>query len=271
MTLSTALQSIYNSRTDKNQPEVDNDTLDTQTVPGDNTDLEMVNPTDAESDIELDSQPATADQDPTSTLMKSLITWIMDNSDTIHAYLDQTEGETGDDTEFDDFEHFGQDTDELEGQEDGQLQGSDDDLNQDPSQDPSQFKEFEEQDKLTQPSLDGEDQNLAGNDIPTDAPADMSQSDELGGEEDPDKQGDIRFVPNAHLVYKRQTSDGTFEELWFFNSEKDASRSDEDIKKDILAGTDIDPTKISSEDGKQQYTIWSIGNGQMIQIIGLAN
>lgn len=87
--------------------------------------------------------------------------------------------------------------------------------------------------------------------------------------EDPDRQGLIRNVKNAHLVYKRQDDDGTYEELWAY---KVGSLRDElDIRKAILAGTDIPINQMQSPDGKQVYHLWSSGNIEMLHIKGLPN
>lgn len=87
--------------------------------------------------------------------------------------------------------------------------------------------------------------------------------------EDPDKQGVIRTVKNAHLVYKRQSGEGGFEELWIYNV---GTLKDElEVRKAILAGTDIPVNRTSSPDGAQQYSIWSAGNAEMVHITGLQN
>lgn len=87
--------------------------------------------------------------------------------------------------------------------------------------------------------------------------------------DDPDHQGLIRNVKNAHLVYKRETEDGAFEELWIYNV---STLKDELIvKKAILAGTDIPPNKMQSPDGSQSYELWSAGNAELLMIKGLPN
>lgn len=93
--------------------------------------------------------------------------------------------------------------------------------------------------------------------------------DNLNDSNDPDRQGDVRYVDDAHLVYKRQQEDGTFEELWIFNIGPDAERRSDFIIKDILAGTDIPENEISSDDGNQDYVTWSVGNIQMVKVRGL--
>lgn len=92
------------------------------------------------------------------------------------------------------------------------------------------------------------------------------------GEEDgePDRQGDVRYVKGAHLVFRREDpEEGTFEELWIFNTGKDAVRKSDSILRDILSGTEIDPSQIRSEDGTQTYSAWSVGNAQMVHVKGL--
>lgn len=87
--------------------------------------------------------------------------------------------------------------------------------------------------------------------------------------QDPNKQGSIRTIPNAHLVYKRDNGDGGFEELWIYNI---GSLTDElKVRKAILAGTDIPAGRTQSEDGSQQYKTWAAGNAELIQITGLPN
>lgn len=87
--------------------------------------------------------------------------------------------------------------------------------------------------------------------------------------EDPDKMGLIRFVKGAHLVYKRQTEDGSYEELWVYQIDKLDSGSR--LKKAILAGTDVELDTLMSADQKQQAELWTAGNAQMIKITGLPN
>jgi hypothetical protein len=86
----------------------------------------------------------------------------------------------------------------------------------------------------------------------------------------PDRQGTIRRVKNAHLVYKRQTDDGSFEELWVY---KEGKRYDKtlNIRRDILAGTDIPVEKTKSADGSQRAEVWSSGDTQFLHIQGLPN
>lgn len=102
-------------------------------------------------------------------------------------------------------------------------------------------------------------------------PDDNTELDSIADQasEDPDKAGAIRTVKKAHLVFKRQTEDGTFEELWTYNV---GTLKDElAIRKSILAGTDIPVGKSSSPDGTQEYTVWSAGNAELLHITGLPN
>ena len=104
------------------------------------------------------------------------------------------------------------------------------------------------------------------NDLPQDESEPVLQDEQ---DEDPDRQGLIRKVPLAHLVYKRKQEDGTYEEMWIYNT--GGERSEHSIRKEILSGTDIVANTNTSEDGKQYYDIWTIGNAQMICIKGLPN
>jgi hypothetical protein len=88
-------------------------------------------------------------------------------------------------------------------------------------------------------------------------------------EDDPNKAGLIRFVKKAHLVYKRQSQDGSYEELWIYPIDKSDAGSK--TARAILAGTDIDLTTHQSEDGKQSCELWTAGNAQMLNILGLPN
>jgi len=86
--------------------------------------------------------------------------------------------------------------------------------------------------------------------------------------QDPDKQGLIRTVKDAHLIYKRENN-GMYEELWIYNIGK--LQDELKIRKAILAGTDIPTNKMASPDGRQTYDIWSAGNAELLHITGLPN
>lgn len=85
---------------------------------------------------------------------------------------------------------------------------------------------------------------------------------------DPNRQGVIRTVPNAHLIYKRENEEGTFDELWVYNTGTTLG-GELEIRRNILAGTDIPPRKTKSEDGRQQFTLTTMGNAQILEITGL--
>jgi hypothetical protein len=111
------------------------------------------------------------------------------------------------------------------------------------------------------------------------------QEDPMGGEqedpavgqlaskatEDPNKQGLIRTVKGAHLVYKRQTEEGSYEELWQYSTKSGNFQEEMKRRKAILAGTDIPPNKTTSPDGSQSYEIWTTSNAEMMVIKGLTN
>lgn len=121
-------------------------------------------------------------------------------------------------------------------------------------------------DDLDAPEQDGEDHTHFGD--PDDEHPELDGiADDAA--EDPDRQGLIRTVKNAHLVYKRETEDGTYEELWVYNVSN--MRDELEAKKAILAGTDIPTNKMRSPDGTQTYEIWAAGNAEMILVKGLPN
>jgi len=84
------------------------------------------------------------------------------------------------------------------------------------------------------------------------------------------KKGLTRRVPGAHLVYKRQSPNGTFEELWIYNI-TDTIRDGIKVRRAILAGTDIPRNKTRSDDGQQAYQLNTMGNAQLLHITGLPN
>ncbi len=94
------------------------------------------------------------------------------------------------------------------------------------------------------------------------------QDGDIPSSDDPDKQGVIRTVDDAHLVYKRENEEGTFDELWVYNT-SEQMKDELTIRRAILAGTDIPPKKTESEDGQQKYELTTMGNGQMLEITGL--
>ena len=161
------------------------------------------------------------------------------------------------------------------------------DMGYDEGFDSEEFDSFADEDESTQ--RDGESEfDIGGlDDGSTD---DEFGEDEFGGEtdelegeefgddefadeevpEDEDFQGDIRTVKGADLVYKRKQEDGNYEELWIYNVGSDI-RSETQIRKAILAGTDIVPSHRESEDGSQHANTYTLGNVQYLQITGLPN
>lgn len=112
--------------------------------------------------------------------------------------------------------------------------------------------------------LDGE---LADDPFADGAGSDGEDGMEMDEPEDPNRQGLIRTVKGAHLVYKRSVDDGAFEELWIYNVS--TLRDEVTIRKAILAGTDIPVNKTQSPDGSQSFETWSAGNAELMLIKGL--
>jgi len=104
---------------------------------------------------------------------------------------------------------------------------------------------------------------------PQEQPSDNPEQDQQNS--DPDRQGLIRKVKNAHLVYKRPNASGKFSELWFYNVSPNSFNDEIQIKKDILSGTDIPPGKTKSSDNSQTYELEVMGNGILLFIDGLPN
>ena len=147
--------------------------------------------------------------------------------------------------------------------------------------DPKEDESFENEEPI--------DPEMQGDEMPGEDPVEVTPGEDMGDDmedptgaegdlgdgpdelEDPNRQGMIRVVKGAHLVYKRKTPDGFYEELWMFNIGKDAARDEMVVRKEILSGTDIPETGTSSEDGLQSYELWTSGNGQMMKINGLPN
>lgn len=139
-------------------------------------------------------------------------------------------------------------------------------------------KEISYEDEELDTDVEDTDTNITPND-PTEPPENsddkesnwtVSRLDDEEDQQDPNRQGMIRKVKDAHLVYKRQTPDGTYEELWIYKIGNKV-RSELEIRREILAGTDIDPNKTKSKDGTQSYKLWTKGNVQFVYISGLPN
>lgn len=93
-------------------------------------------------------------------------------------------------------------------------------------------------------------------------------NEELDNEEKSKYDGIVRSVKGAYLVSKKQQPDETYKEVWIYNVGKKFS-DEANIRKSILAYTDIDPTKNFSEDGSQEAVITTVGNVQYLTIVGL--
>ena len=91
--------------------------------------------------------------------------------------------------------------------------------------------------------------------------------------EDPSRQGIIRRVEGAHLVFKKKNDAGTYDELWLFSFnntyEKGSFKDMVKIKRAILAGTDIPVKDNTSPDGAQTAEQKIIGDAQYLFITGL--
>lgn len=154
----------------------------------------------------------------------------------------------GDDSEFD-FEDV-----------DAEPEGQDDDEFGEFDFDSEQGEEEEGEDFFDEPQLVGDE--AAGDD---EAPEGFGME-----EEDPNFQGNIRTVAGADLVYKRKVEDGNYEELWIYNVGTDIKKETQ-IRRAILAGTDIVPSQRESEDGTQRSETFTVGNVQYLKISGLPN
>ena len=80
--------------------------------------------------------------------------------------------------------------------------------------------------------------------------------------------GVVRTVKGAYLVSKDKAPDATFTEVWIYNV-GDKYEEEANIRKSILAATDIDPSKNFSEDGSQEAHLKTVGNVQFLTITGL--
>lgn len=112
------------------------------------------------------------------------------------------------------------------------------------------------------------DKDENSDDQDNDSDSDEDQQDAPLENKDPNRQGVIRVVAGAHLVYKRQKDESSYEELWIFNV-GNKLEDELKIKRAILAGTDIEQNKVRSQDGSQSYTLVTMGNAQMLCIHGL--
>jgi len=112
--------------------------------------------------------------------------------------------------------------------------------------------------------------NPSATEEPDEDALELQGEDELEAGEagDPNKQGITRVVKGAHLVSKRESEEGGFEELWMYEIKK-SSNDEFDVRNSILAATDIPKNQTQTPDGTQRYTLWTAGNMQLMKITGL--
>lgn len=91
---------------------------------------------------------------------------------------------------------------------------------------------------------------------PTDGEIGDDEEQEQG---DPDRQGDIRTVPDAHLVYKRKNENNLYDELWIFKLNQHDTWTMKTYDA-IMAGTDIPKGSTASGDGSQTVERWEVGD-----------
>jgi hypothetical protein len=125
----------------------------------------------------------------------------------------------------------------------------------------------EQDEEMQRPPIEGDDDFEQEDPGQEDFPSNNETSDEDIQEDDAVK----RHVKGAHLVFKRKTPDGLYEELWLYNVGKNTKSDEYAIRREILRGTDIESRDNESEDGTQSYSIWTAGNAQMLHIVGLPN
>jgi len=98
---------------------------------------------------------------------------------------------------------------------------------------------------------------------------DAVEDDEYEEDEESTRyDGVVRAVKGAYLVSKKQQPDETFTEVWMYNTGK-KYEVEANIRKSILAGTDIDPMSNYSEDKSQEAVLRSVGNVQYLTLVGL--
>lgn len=127
-----------------------------------------------------------------------------------------------------------------------------------------------EEEEETEDDIPDEEEYDPVEDLPTDTEYEFDDVVDDVEDEDPNRQGLIRTIDDAHLVYKRRSPDSTYEELWIYNI-NDKIDSELEIRRAILAGTDIPQGKKHSDDGTQFYTLTTLGNAQLLHITGLPN
>jgi len=122
----------------------------------------------------------------------------------------------------------------------------------------------------------------AGDENPPDQQGDQSDQDQQDGKTqpdekskgDPDRQGSIRTIPDAHLVYKRKNDHNLYDELWIYKQNQHDSWTMKTYDV-IIAGSDIPKGSTSSPDNTQTVERWEVGDPTntlvFVHIKGLPN
>ena len=133
-----------------------------------------------------------------------------------------------------------------------------------------------------QPDEQPTDDQQDGDENSPDPQSDQFNQDEPGGEtqpdnkskEDPDRQGSIRTIPDAHLVYKRKNDHNLYDELWIYKQNQHDSWTMKTYDA-IIAGSDIPKGSTSSPDSQQTVERWEVGDPTntlvFVHIKGLPN
>lgn len=229
------------------EPVKDFDNKDIADIPSiegedDEFNMDAVDTDDADG---LDLDNVDSDENPVITKLLTLKREIDEILSDMGYSSENTEGAEFDDSEFD----FDSNADESD--------GTDDDFEFD--FDGNGFGDTE-----------GEKENQEGEFGDEGENAEFSFEKESLAPEDENFQGNVRSVAGANLVYKRKTEDGNFEELWVYSVGNDI-RKETQVRKAILAGTDIVPSQRESEDGEQRSETTTLGNVQYLKIFGLPN
>lgn len=125
-------------------------------------------------------------------------------------------------------------------------------------------------DDTSEKNKDSKDDKSSDDNDTIDDNSSKDKDDKDKKKENPDKQGVLRKIQYAHLIYKRQDVDGTYTELWSYDINK-GIKDEFNIRNAILNGTDIDHKTGSSPDNIQRYELWTSNNRQFMQITGLPN
>ena len=78
----------------------------------------------------------------------------------------------------------------------------------------------------------------------------------------------VNKIKCAHILVKKQSEALAIQERL---KQGEKFYDELDVRRDILAGTDIPVNKTKSDDGSQSTDSWNVGNIQYIEIKGLPN